>query len=42
MEPKMELIALVVILIVGLATLGGASLRWHPDTREQWPTDATR
>jgi hypothetical protein len=38
----MEAIALFVVLIIALATFGGASLRWHPDTREQWPTDATR
>lgn len=38
----MELIALLAVLILALATLGGASLRWHPDTREQWPGDASR
>jgi hypothetical protein len=42
MEPHMEAIVLFVLLIIGLATLGGASLTWHPDTHEQWPTDATR
>ena len=37
----MEAIVLFVLLIIGLATLGGASLTWRPDTREHWPTDAS-
>jgi hypothetical protein len=36
----MEAIALFLILVVGLAIFTGASLRWHPDTRERWPGDA--
>ena len=38
----MELIAVLAVLIIALATLGGTSLRWHPDTHEQWPGDAAR
>ena len=38
----MELIVLLLVLIIGLATFSETSLTWRPDTREQWPEDVNR
>lgn len=38
----MEATIMAVIMIIGLVALGGASLNWGADTREQYPDDHTR
>lgn len=38
----MEATVLILVMIIGLAALGGASLRWGVDSREQYPDDHTR
>jgi nitrogen fixation-related uncharacterized protein len=38
----MEAMMLILVTIVGLAVLGGASVTWGADTREQYPDDHAR
>ena len=38
----MELTILVLVMIIGLAALGGASFSWGADSREAYPDDHTR
>ena len=38
----MEAMTLVLVMIIGLATLGWASLTWGADTREPYPDDHAR
>lgn len=38
----MDATMLFLVLIIGLAVLGGASFNWGADSREQYPDDHTR
>lgn len=38
----MEAMMLILVMIIGLAALGEASLTWGADSREQYPDDHTR
>jgi nitrogen fixation-related uncharacterized protein len=38
----MEATMLFLVLIIGLAALGGASLTWGADSRDQYPDDHIR
>jgi nitrogen fixation-related uncharacterized protein len=38
----MEAMILLVVMIVGLAVLGAASIAWGVDSREPYPDDHTR
>lgn len=38
----MEAMITILVMIFGLAALGGASLSWGADSREQIPDDHTR
>ena len=38
----MELPVLFLVMIIGLAALGGASLSWGADSRERYPDDHIR
>lgn len=38
----MEATMMFLIMIIGLAALGGASFIWGADSREQYPDDHTR
>lgn len=38
----MEAVMMILITILGLATLGGASVNWGVDSRPQYPDDHAR